>query len=96
MAKMLKEFDFNAPKKTPLDQYLDGRIWQLKKGEDFDIAVTSQKGLIRKQARARGMEIQTHEDGDILIVQAYKPESVARTMLPSESLSHPTEGETSD
>lgn len=82
MATKLEEFEFtrtygNKPK-YPWDEWLDGSIWKLVNGEDFQ-GVSSKhfSSSIYNNARKRGMKarIQALDAGDTLVVQAYEPEN---------------------
>jgi len=70
MAKILKEFDFDNPPK-PLETYLDGRIWQLQKGVDFEVKPENFKSTLYKIAAKQNKKLRTAIVGDIITVQSY-------------------------
>jgi len=65
MATKLKTFDFSAPSKLttsdkatyPWDEWLDGDIWQLTSGEDFDGHPLMMERIIRTRATGRRAKI---------------------------------------
>ena len=86
MAEKLRTFDFEKPSEItssekiqyPWDQWLDGDIWQLTHGEDFQTHPLMMERIIRTRATTRGAKVRLrhvplHEgNGDpfgILIVQ---------------------------
>jgi len=86
MAEKLRTFDFDKPSEItssekiqyPWDQWLDGDIWQLIHGEDFQTHPLMMERIIRTRAVTRGAKVRLrhqplHEgNGDpfgILIIQ---------------------------
>lgn len=65
MATKLKSFDFTAPSKLtmsdkatyPWDEWLDGDVWQLTSGEDFDGHPLMMERIIRTRATGRHAKI---------------------------------------
>lgn len=65
MATKLKSFDFSAPSKLtmsdkatyPWDEWLDGDIWELTSGEDFDGHPLMMERIIRTRATGRHAKI---------------------------------------
>ena len=74
MAKVLKDFDFDKKPIPKPESFLDGRIWELKQGEDFDATIENFKHSLYKRARARELKVKTWFNGEVLVVQAYKEE----------------------
>jgi len=75
MAKILKRYE---PKKRtgpkavyPYDTWLDGKIYKLKQGEDFQCTCSSMEGLIRDAAKARFRRVHVYrDDEETIVVQA--------------------------
>jgi hypothetical protein len=68
VARRVKEFPEPVrPSKYPWGDWLDGQIWELKSGEDFDGKPTNFRSVALAQARNRGGRVKTHlqkqEDG---------------------------------
>ena len=66
MAEKLKTFDFSTPSAItsptekavyPWEEWLDGDIWQLTEGEDFDTHPLMMERIIRTRATARGAKV---------------------------------------
>lgn len=76
MAKKLKNFEFrtNARDSMPWEEWLDGNIWQLTKGEDFDRSVESIRSGAFVKAKAMGLKVRTSVKENTIVIQAYKPE----------------------
>lgn len=71
----------NVAGRTPLDSYpwdqwLDGNLWHLRRGEDYTVATTSLRTYIYKMTSTRGLVIDTvrDPDGDGITIQAFAPE----------------------
>jgi hypothetical protein len=81
MAKRLKSF----PKvvggrrpKYPWDEWTDGSIWELRGGQDFEVAAYAMQAMLHGKARKLGLTVKTRsyesEQGDeILVFQFQKP-----------------------
>jgi hypothetical protein len=52
------------------DSWLDGQVWELEKGIDFHIGITSIRSMARTAAHQRGLEMKTRSKGDSLFIQA--------------------------
>lgn len=74
MAKVLRKHKFGP---TPSgresiyrwDDWLDGRIWQLTKGKDFNCLTNSMRVQAYARARERQLRVRTTIHGDTLIIQ---------------------------
>jgi len=77
MAEVLNEFAFvkGAPKRVyPWDEWLDGQVWRLTRGEDFNCLASSFQCMVSRVAKVRGLLCSTAREGDdAVIVQAFKP-----------------------
>lgn len=78
MAKQLDEFEFrksNRGKRIyPWDQWLNGEIWQLQQGVDFEITMKQMRTAAHLAAGRRDLRVQGSADGNTLIIQAVKTE----------------------
>lgn len=72
MAQILPKFPLQANAKYPWDEWLDGQIWKLVRGEDFTVAIEQFRNHVYSAARARGRWVTTRKDGEALVVQAVK------------------------
>jgi hypothetical protein len=75
VARMLDEFP-DAQERTekyPWDQWGNGSVWEIVKGDDFKTELSSMRQTIAKSARKRGMSARTRgykRDGkEILVFQ---------------------------
>jgi hypothetical protein len=73
MAQKIEEFEFSS-NRYQWDEWLDGGIWVLKQGEDFDVEMTSMRSLIFAAAGRRGLKSRTHIDAKnkTITIQSYK------------------------
>lgn len=61
----------HGPKSSWLDPYMDGRVWRLVRGSDFQCDVKSAQAYVSLYGKRRGMVVQTRTEGDdVLYVQA--------------------------
>lgn len=69
MAKMLDDFQFSSGRKTkyPWNTWLNGKIWQIKQGEDFDCSVTSMYSVLVQTAKRKGLKYKINCTSDSLI-----------------------------
>ena len=75
MAERLDEFPSGATK-YPWEDWLDGSIWLLRKGVDYDIGTPSMRQAVARAAKASGKQLRTRtereKDGtEALIIQTY-------------------------
>ena len=81
MARKLDQFPLSTAARYPWDEYLDGSVWELARGEDFSCSVRSIQGAARAQAnRRRGtvrMRTRRGPDGREIIVLQFVPPAVA-------------------
>ena len=78
MARKLDHFPLSSASRYPWDEYLDGAIWELTRGEDFTCSIRSMQGTARTQAnRRRGtvrMRTRRQQDGgEVLVLQFVRP-----------------------
>jgi hypothetical protein len=74
MAKKLKEFDFNRTSRSayPWDQWLDGNVWALEAGADFEGKMGKLQSAAYVAAKARGGKVRTQRiDETTLAIQFY-------------------------
>ncbi len=83
MAKKLTEYEFGKAKfKYPWDQWLDGKIWRLEHGTDFQGEVESMRVNIYTAAKRIGIKVRTSVEvpanadsmGADIVMQAYDDE----------------------
>jgi hypothetical protein len=75
MAKKLKDFEFPAVGTTtryPWDEWLDGNIWQLTKGDDFPSDAYNFRNGAINAARRKGLKVRTSRSGDVVTIQAVR------------------------
>jgi hypothetical protein len=74
MAEKLESFDFDKVKGIGVrDQFLDGGVWRLVKGVDFDCSIESVRTRLSSRALALGGKVRTHKESpESLVVQFFK------------------------
>lgn len=75
MAEKLKEFptrhNVGRPVGSKYDKYLDGNVWKLRKGEDFDASPERFVRALRQHANnRRDLGLSAMIEGDFVIVQS--------------------------
>jgi len=75
MADMLDTYEFRERgrgEQYPWDKWLDGSIWALARGQDFDCTISAIRSGAYLAATSRGMKVRTaNPDPFTLVVQAY-------------------------
>jgi hypothetical protein len=61
MATRLKKWEFSRSTQNnyPWDDWTDGGVWKLKKGEDFDCSFSSIRGAAYREGKKRGMGVRS-------------------------------------
>lgn len=82
MGKRLESFEFydGPPRRTnswPLEEWLDGSIWQIVRGEDFETSLKNMQSTLHHHARHRGLWVKTRlqyeDDGrESVVFRAYR------------------------
>ena len=74
MAKKLTKFPDPVPAESdyPWDDWLNGKIWRLTKGVDFDCLAASLRGGAHAQCRRRGLTLRATVRGDVVVLWAVK------------------------
>lgn len=75
MATTLDEYDFRhrGPiPKYPWREWLDGRIWKIVKGKDYEISTQQMRNSVAGAAARQGKAIRTEvvDDGKAIVFQA--------------------------
>lgn len=60
--------------KYPYDEWLDGKVWQLDEGSDFDVTKQSFMTSIRGAAKKRGYKLRSRILENAVVVQAFTPD----------------------
>jgi hypothetical protein len=79
MAETITHFPESQRRPTrryPWDDWTDGQIWKLVRGEDFDAEADQFRNRLYTQAKRRGLDVRTAkqldaEEREILIIQFY-------------------------
>ena len=102
MANKLRTFDFDTPSNItppsdkvayPWDEWLDGDIWQLEQGEDFETHPLMMERIIRTRATARGAKVRLrHQPGvNGLNGKARKPDPFGTIIMQRTDILGPAE-----
>lgn len=73
MAKVLESFEFKRAgreAKYPWKEWLDGRVWQIERGEDFGPTAERMRIMVSRTAERFGVKVRTSVSGDTVIFQA--------------------------
>lgn len=74
MARILDEFPGVPRRVHPWREWLDGRVWELTHGVDFDHPPRTMRQYAYQAAWRAGVRLQTAVRGDILVLRALRPE----------------------
>jgi hypothetical protein len=76
MARKLEAFPAAAGSRYPWDEWLDGNVWELVRGEDFQAKLTTFRANAQGQAKKRGGRVRSKAadaDGrDTLVIQFHR------------------------
>ena len=82
MAEVLEDFSFTQraegfPVRYDWSTWLDGRVWKLKKGEDFVISLSNFRNSVFVAASKVGLKVRTttNKNEGTVIIQALPAES---------------------
>lgn len=80
MAKVVKDHKFteNGRQKYDWDKWLDGQIWRLEHGVDFDANCKVIQVLAHRQANQRGKKVRTATGNGFVMVQLINEEEVKK------------------
>lgn len=74
MAKQLKDFAFRSTaritNKYDWDSWLNGKIWELERGVDFEIDPSGMRTACYLMAKRRGLNLTVHMSDKKLVLQA--------------------------
>lgn len=71
MAKKLSGYDWHDSRKIyPWDEWLDGNVWELRQGEDFDCKPVSMKTTAQAAGRTRGLSVHVSCGERTVLIQA--------------------------
>lgn len=74
MARRIDEFSFSGgggrDSVYPWDDWLDGGVWELRRGEDFTISAANFQSSAYTSARSRGKTVTVRVRGDLVQMQA--------------------------
>lgn len=74
MAEVLDDYQWERKRnsKYPWEIWLDGRVWKLTKGVDFDCSVNSMRLAAFSKAKRDGTTLNIVMDGECVVLQAVK------------------------
>lgn len=72
MAKIVDEFPSGNTRtpQYPYEDWFDGQIWALEKGEDFKTSVEGLRSSVHNAAKRMNIRVQTKIRGEVLFVQS--------------------------
>lgn len=77
MAEVIEEFSAGGRTRTgkyAWDNWFDGKIWKLTKGEDFEVPIGSFSASATGAAKSRGLKLERRIVGDSIELRASKIE----------------------
>lgn len=89
MATILEEFDFTTQRedidrthKYPWDTWLDGSIWMIKRGEDFDLEDMVMDRSLRNGAYKRKCKLtMKHPEPGVIVFQAVPQDGASKPAI---------------
>jgi hypothetical protein len=65
MARQLESFPAPSTRQYPWEEWLDGGVWELSRGEDFSAKPATLISNARSQAKRRGGNLRTRLVGEV-------------------------------
>lgn len=76
MARKIEQFPLAASVRYPWDEYLDGSIWELVRGEDYTAKTQTFLGNARSRAKRLGGTLRTRalrkNDSEVVVIQFHR------------------------
>lgn len=100
MANKLRTFNFDTPSSItpvsekvayPWDEWLDGDIWQLEQGADFETHPLMMERIIRTRATARGAKVRLRHQPRDLNGRSRKPDPFGTIVMQRTDIVGPAE-----
>src|SRR6266540_2767348 len=81
MARRLKKFPGDpmpSTRRYPWDEWTDGSVWEIRRGEDYDVATENMRVNLHMKAKGLAARVRTKkvrdEQGEGLVFQFYDPD----------------------
>lgn len=77
MAEVVNGYEFTKAtreSKYPWGEWLDGRVWKLTSGVDFDTNAATFRDMCFNRVSGTDLKVRTRVKGNVIHLQAYKPE----------------------
>ena len=74
MAERLENYKFRGIKEYPWDDWCDGSIWKIFRGEDYDVLPSSMRAQLGVRAKKLGMKVRTNQLQRVLVFQFFNDE----------------------
>lgn len=73
MARVRKNFQFPSSRrmKYSWDKWLDGQVWELDRGTDYQVGTEQMRRNVYSAAWSRGIRVRTHRGKNMLTIQAF-------------------------
>ena len=73
MSRVLKDYDWSESRrmKYPWNDWLDGRVWEIERGEDFVVDAEQMRKNIYNAAWTRGLAVRTGRKKNKIVLQAF-------------------------
>jgi hypothetical protein len=64
MAQRVDSFEDAGQRRYPWQEWTDGSIWEIKQGEDYDVATENMRVNLHERAKRQGAVVKTKKVGD--------------------------------
>ena len=64
MARRVDSFEDEPQRRYPWDEWTDGKIWEIRQGEDYDVPTENMRVNLHDRARGKAMVVKTRKVGD--------------------------------
>ena len=70
MARQISNYVFKRNMQYPWEEWLNGKFWEVVRGEDFKVKPYSFVNALKQASAKRGLTVQYEVSGDTVIFQA--------------------------
>ncbi len=95
MARRVQRFEkdvIEIPRRYPWEQWCDGSIWEIRQGQDYDVATENMRVNLHDRAKQRVMKVRTEkfrdENGEGLRFCFTAPELISHTQRMLKPVGH--------
>lgn len=64
MARRVESLEDDSTRRYPWGEWTDGSVWEIKKGEDYEVPTENMRVNLHDRAKGQGLSVQTRKVGN--------------------------------